>query len=143
VTALFGRLGASAQVERAGNGLERWRAGRLEVWVGDHFQLLPEQAGHLEGVYDRAALIALPATLRPAYAAKMLQLAPRARQLLVTLEYDQASLDGPPFSVPVEELRSLYPGHLLHRLASETIDGGLKGKVPASENVWLLEPGQG
>ncbi|MFO7325188.1 MAG: thiopurine S-methyltransferase [Pseudomonadota bacterium] len=143
VTALFGRLGVEPAVEDAGNGPQRWHGGRLEVFVGDHFQVPLQRLGHVDAVYDRAALIALPAAMRPAYARHMQQLAPRAPQLLVTLEYEQSRLDGPPFSVDEAELRILYPAHTLRRLASGAIDGGLKGKVPASENVWLLGPPRG
>lgn len=140
VTMLFERLGLAPAVADAGKSLECWRAGPLEVWVGDHFHVQPAQLGGADAVYDRAALIAMPADMRPAYARQMLSLVPRAPQLLITLEYDQSRLDGPPFSVDGGELRRLYPRHTLHRLASEQIVGGLKGKVPATENVWRLEP---
>lgn len=135
VKALFARLGLAPTVETAGP-LQCWRAGQLEVWVGDHFQVDPRQLGHVDAVYDRAALIAMPATMRPDYAAQLVRLAGDAPQLLVTLEYDQSCIDGPPFSVPEGELRRLYPGRELRRLASAAVEGGLKGRCPASEQVW-------
>ena len=53
------------------------------------------------GVYDRAALIALPPPLRQRYARELYSQLPRGcRGLLVTLEYPQHEKDGPPFSVP-------------------------------------------
>src|SRR5690606_38680974 len=57
VTALFERLRLSPVVEHHG-ALQRWRASRLEVWVGDHFSLDRDTLGRIDAVYDRAALIA-------------------------------------------------------------------------------------
>lgn len=139
VTALFERAGLTPSIEQLG-ALQRWRADRLEIWVGDHFQIGHRQLGAVDAVYDRAALIALPGQMRPAYAAQLIRLAGDAPQLLVTLEYDQACVEGPPFSVTDDELRTLYAGRSLRRLASAAIEGGLKGRCPASEQVWHLGP---
>ena len=35
----------------------------------------------------------------------------QARSLLITLEYDQQKMDGPPFSVAEEEVQRLYAPH--------------------------------
>ena len=41
----------------------------------------------------------------------MLQLvAAQTPMLIVTLEYDQDKMQGPPFSVPVQEIRDYYQG---------------------------------
>lgn len=135
--ALFERLQMAPAVEHF-DALQRWRAPQLEIWVGDYFRLDPHVLGRVDGVYDRAALIAMPASMRVAYASQMTRLAADAPQMLVTLQYDQSLLDGPPFSVGEDELRTLYPGRTLHRLARAAVDGGLKGKVPATETVWVL-----
>ena len=67
--------------------------------------------------YDRAALIALPPALRRRYVTHLLaQLASGARGLLITLEYDQAEMDGPPFSVSAQEVRELFAGHGVREL---------------------------
>lgn len=139
VTALFERLGSAPEVKPAGP-LSRWQADDLVVWVGDYFALQPDAVGAVDAVYDRAALIAMPPELRPAYAAQLHRLAGAAPQLLVTLEYDQASMQGPPFSVTEEELRRLYPRHALQRLARDAVEGGLKGRLPATESVWMNRP---
>jgi thiopurine S-methyltransferase len=63
----------------------------------------------VRGVYDRAALISLPERLRGRYAARLNQLLPAATaMLLVTLEYQQAEMPGPPFAVEDAEVRSLF-----------------------------------
>ncbi|MDT8437387.1 MAG: thiopurine S-methyltransferase [Wenzhouxiangellaceae bacterium] len=84
-------------------GLPAWQAGRVCLVEGDFFAFQPPSPFGL--CYDRAALIALPPTLRGKYLEHLaMLLAPGARGLLVTLEYDQARMDGPPFSVGSEEL---------------------------------------
>ena len=83
-------------------------AGGLTVLCGDVFELRPEHVGAVDRVWDRAALIALPPEIRARYARHLATLAPGAPMLLVTLEYDAGSTKGPPFSVPLEEVRRLY-----------------------------------
>ena len=64
--------------------------------------------GPIDAVYDRAALIAMPEDLRRQYAEQLRAVAGNAPQLLVTLEYDQSEMAGPPFSVPVDQMESYY-----------------------------------
>jgi len=105
------------------NGLQprRWREGAFEIWeadeirilLGDFFALEPRHLVDVAGVYDRASLIALPPALRERYAHKLEAILPAGIQvLLVTLEYDQTVLSGPPFAVGEGEVRALYaPTH--------------------------------
>ena len=77
--------------------------------AGDFFSLSDEQLGRFDAIWDRAALIALPAATRPAYARRLLSLLkPGGRLLLVNLEYDQACMEGPPFDVPLSEVEELF-----------------------------------
>lgn len=84
-------------------------AGNIELICGDVFGL---DAGILKdctGVYDRAALIALPPPLRERYVTELhARLPVGCRGLLITLEYPQAEMDGPPFNVNEPEVCSLY-----------------------------------
>lgn len=97
--------------ERCG-GLERWRAGRYELLCGDFFDLASGTLGEVAGWYDRAALIALPPDMRQRYVERMAQLLPAGvRGLLVTHDYEQAQMDGPPFSVPPFEVEGLFARH--------------------------------
>ena len=83
----------------------------------------------------------LPETVRAHYAQHMQQLTDRARQLIIALTYDQRLLAGPPFSVDGAEIARLYqPAYALTLLGSADVVGGLKGKCPAAEDVWLLTP---
>ncbi len=110
---------------------------QIELFVGDFFQLTAQQLGDVDAVYDRAALIALPPQMRSQYTQHLLDITKQAPQLLISLEYDQNSLKGPPFSVSEHELTEHYATHYQIKLL-ETITENLKGKVIAYENVWSL-----
>ncbi len=70
----------------------------------------------VDAVYDRASLIALPPDMRPAYAAHLTRLVDRGvRSLLVTLEYPQDQMCGPPFSVSAAEVATLFSTRWQHR----------------------------
>lgn len=91
--------------------LEWWSAENIQLACGDFFYLTREDLAGIALAYDRAALIALPAAMRAAYAAHLADiLEPGARILLVTLEYDQSKLQGPPFSVDEAEVQALFAG---------------------------------
>jgi len=81
----------------------------ITLWQGDFFALTPQHTAGCSFVYDRAALIALPETMRQQYARKLQQLLPGgSRILLITVEYPQHEKQGPPFSVYREELHTLF-----------------------------------
>lgn len=89
-------------------GYSRWSVGGIDLYCGDFFTLTTKEIGTVDAFYDRAALIAMPAHLRPAYVEHLLGLLPsHANGLLVTMEYEQSHMDGPPFSVPPAEVRAL------------------------------------
>ena len=86
---------------------EVWESGDVQLWCGDFFALQPDDVAQCVGFYDRAALIALPPAMRQRYMAFLSTLLPaRCAGLLVTLEYDQSRIDGPPFAVFDDEVRA-------------------------------------
>lgn len=86
-----------------------YSANNIELICGDVFALDTDILSGCDGVFDRAALIALPPEIRERYAAGLYsQLPPGCRGLLITLEYPQAEKAGPPFSVAQAEVRTLY-----------------------------------
>ncbi len=86
-----------------------YEAGGIELILGDAFGLDADLLRDCDAVFDRAALIALPPELRRRYANELYAKLPAGcRGLLITLEYPQAERDGPPFSVPGNEVRALY-----------------------------------
>ncbi|MBM7073819.1 thiopurine S-methyltransferase [Shewanella sp. 202IG2-18] len=88
--------------------LNRWQALSFTIYQGDYFKI-PAANINAEYLYDRAALIALPKDIRAQYVANLTKVAPNLKAgLLITLEYDQAQYDGPPFSVPQSEVFELF-----------------------------------
>jgi thiopurine S-methyltransferase len=86
-----------------------YQAGGIDFLCGDIFGLDAAFLADCQACYDRAALIALTPALRARYAAHVYgQLPAGCRTLLLTLDYPQAEMDGPPFSVPDAEVRVLY-----------------------------------
>lgn len=103
----------------AGNGLqpeitrdarfERHACDGLTLLTGDFFDLRPEDLEDIGAVYDRASLVALPPAMREDYVRHMAQIKPTAaRTLLISMEYPQQEMDGPPFAVGEAEVRALY-----------------------------------
>lgn len=81
----------------------------LQIFCGDFFALQPANLGKIDSVYDRAALVALPNDMRLDYVSRMSALLePGVSILLVTFDYPQHEMSGPPFSVPSEEVEKLY-----------------------------------
>ena len=81
----------------------------IELWCGDWFDLRPGDLERARLVYDRAALIALPQAMRGDYAAHLAALLqPRAQVFLISMDYDERKMKGPPFSVPEAEVRRLF-----------------------------------
>lgn len=88
---------------------EVFRGAEIDIWCGDFFRLRPELLAPVEFVYDRAASVALPGSMRQTYSEKLVTfMTPAAGMLLVTLEYDQGEMSGPPFSVNGDEVWQLY-----------------------------------
>lgn len=80
-----------------------------QLLCGDFFELTVEHLGGIAAVYDRAALVALPPAMREHYVSHMRGLVPPSVQtLLVTFDYPQHEMNGPPFSVTEQEVAALY-----------------------------------
>jgi thiopurine S-methyltransferase len=114
---------------------------------GDFFNLTADHLLNVEGVFDRASLVALPLELHKEYTQHLKNSLPEmAKILLVTFEYDQSQMNGPPFSVSEAEVQALYQdSYAIKRLlAQDVLDNypqfrelGLSG---LEEKVYLLQP---
>jgi len=95
--------------EAADERFNRKTTSDINLYCGDFFQLTDKELTQCHLVYDRASLVALPKNMRLEYAKHMANILPDAvRLLLVTMQYPQDEMDGPPFSVPEEEVFALY-----------------------------------
>lgn len=110
VQAFFAEAGLVPERVQDADGVHH-RSGRIDLVLGDVFGLGDATLAAMRGVYDRAALIALPPALRRRCARGVYgRLPPGCRGLLITLEYPQAEKQGPPFSVPEDEVHALFDG---------------------------------
>ncbi len=111
-----------------------YSAGGIEIIHGDAFGLDSHVLAECAAVFDRAAMIALPPSLRVRYADELYaRLPPGCRGLLVTLEYPQHERDGPPFAIAETEVRERYSStwdiELLERALISPDDPGYVGGV--------------
>lgn len=89
-------------------------AAGVSLIAGDFFALETEHSGEIAAFYDRAALVALPEDMRQRYVNHLAKLlSPGTPGLLITMAYDQAVMDGPPFSVPDDEVATLFGEHFI------------------------------
>ncbi|MDT8397147.1 MAG: thiopurine S-methyltransferase [Pseudomonadales bacterium] len=140
IDAFLAEAGIVAERQDLG-ALQCYSAPGLKLYCGDFFAL---QAEHLAGVtvvYDRAALVALPPAMREHYCRHLLQLlAGREVQLLlITLEYDQALVAGPPHSVSSQEVAAHYGAVGIIQLLDARLDAAPPPRFTAAGIPVLLE----
>lgn len=93
----------------AHGALTLYASERIRIFCGDLFALTAQDLARTAGVFDRGALVALPAPLRARYVEHMLDVLPVGTAiLLLTIEYEQAQVTGPPFAVLPEEVAARY-----------------------------------
>ena len=87
-----------------------YKSANISLLQGDYFDLRSQDLAVCDLVYDRAALIAMEQTDRPRYCEHMLSIIPSSlsKMLLITLEYEQVDMSGPPFSVLQDEVYRYY-----------------------------------
>ena len=85
-------------------------------------------------------MVALPESTRHEYAAHLVEISGTAPQLLITFQYDQSLMDGPPFSISWQEIEKHYGGrYAIQTLESRPVEGNLKGQVAATETIRRLK----
>lgn len=86
-----------------------WENDNIKIFCGNFFDLGADSLSNIKAVYDRGALIALPGEMRKRYVQHLLRVLPKNfNSLLLTLEYSQKEMKGPPFSVSEEEIETLF-----------------------------------
>jgi thiopurine S-methyltransferase len=141
---LFEEAGVSAEVT-PGPDFSHYRHNDIHILCGDFFRLSAEDTRLVRAVYDRAALIALPAEMRKTYVEHLNHILPRhCHMLLVSMNYPQTEMSGPPFSVNDDEISSLYAPVWQIRKLTENILGKddpfakRRGLSELKETAWLL-----
>ncbi len=93
----------------AGEKFSSCEADRIRLLCGDFFDLKQGDLAHVDTVYDRASLVALPPRMRERYARHLVSILPPATKiLLVAFDYLQAEMSGPPFAVSLDEVEALF-----------------------------------
>ena len=123
---------------------QKFTSKSIEIYLGDFFELKPEDTPPFKAIYDRASIIALEELDRRKYVNHLIPfLDPAGRILLITLEYNQNQMEGPPYSVPGEEIESLFSplGSLKLLETCDVLDDRFrkKGLTQLLEHVFLIE----
>ena len=138
VEQLFSELNMKPEITGS-NNIKRYSSANLDIFAGDFFEISSKELGHVDAVYDRAAIVALPERMRVKYASHLIDVSKSAPQLVITYIYNQSQMQGPPFSVDITEMQMHYEDtYRLKLLEKKDVPGGLKNILPATENAWLL-----
>lgn len=121
------------------DGLVLYRSERLTLVCGDIFEVDRSHVGEADRVWDRAALVALPAHLRGDYTRHLRQITSSGwAMLLNAVEYDPSVMSGPPWSVPEEEIRLHFPATRVEILSRrDTLDHNSRFRELG--HTWWLE----
>jgi thiopurine S-methyltransferase len=139
VQAFFEEHGVKPEVTPAGK-FTKYSAPRLTLFAGDFFATTRELLGNVDALYDRAALIALPEPMRAGYVRHLRALLPAgAPGLVITVEYPQDALEGPPFSVPEAEVRTHYTGAKIELVDTVKAEGPRFSAVNAIEKCFTVQ----
>lgn len=142
VRGLLADAGLTAVAAHAGAFVRHDAEGAaISVFQGDWFATSPELLGTFDRAWDRAALVAMQPDRREDYVARLRALlAPGARVLLNTFEYDPSEMTGPPFTTPEAAVRRLFGDfdvELLDRRDS-TAEVTRLGLTSIFTSTWLL-----
>jgi len=140
VRAFFEEHGLTPQIADEGP-LTRYSAPNLTIYQGDIFDLHQDTLGEIDATFDRAALVALPPAMRIRYAQHLMAITGSAPQVLITFEYDNPAMQGPPHSVPPSEVRTHYAAsYAVTELERTPITGPLLNRTTGSETIYHLAP---
>lgn len=81
----------------------------IEIWAGDFFEATSDLLGPLTAWYDRAAIVALPPSMRAEYAQQVSTLlGPKAAGFMLTFDYPAEEREGPPHSVSFADAQRAF-----------------------------------
>lgn len=96
-------------IKESTKNFQRYSINNLTIYCGNLFDLSVDELGEVDGLYDRASLVALPKAMRAQYTSFIKSHCPKLKTMLLgSFEYDQTKAEGPPFSVTEQEIRDSY-----------------------------------
>lgn len=120
-------------------------ADEICILCGDFFDLTKGDLANIRAVYDRASLVALPPEMRERYVGHLVSiLPPGTKILLITFDYPQQEMSGPPFAVSIDEVNALYRDRAEIRLLAhlDVLEQNprfqQRGLTRLHENIFLL-----
>ena len=123
----------------------RYSAPDVDIFLGDFFDLTAPLLDDVQGIFDRGALVALPPDMRFRYVDHLLRIVPdQTTILLLTFEYDQNLVAGPPHCVTPEEVEHLFANRchirLLESIVTELLPPHFadQGVGKAVESVYVI-----
>jgi len=130
-------------IEKEDN-LQKFCSKSIEIYLGDFFDLNSVVTSLFNAIYDRASIVAIEKFERKKYVDHLISfLGSTGRILLITLEYDQNKMQGPPYSVSIEEIESLFSECCSVKLLEtcDILDERFrnKGLTHLLEHVFLIE----
>lgn len=94
-----------------------YKSGKINFICGDILALKASFFHDFNACYDRAALIALPETMRSQYVQHVYgNLAAGCKTLLLTIDYPQTEMQGPPFAIGDKIVNKLFAN--LHTISA-------------------------
>jgi len=126
---------------------KKFISSNITLYNGDLFDMTLQDFPKYAGIYDRAAIIALPQEMRARYAKHITSLStvtPQTKMLLLSLEFDGKKRPPPPHSVSEKEIREIYSNFNIKPLYRKNIiDEEEKFKScdiqTLEETIFLLE----
>lgn len=132
-------------VKRRLGNFTLWQHGNITILCGDYFSLAKAHLGHIDMVYDRAALTALPEPIRKLYVDHLRLIIPETTDVFLLTIEDMEKNQTPKQAPHVdEEIKSLYSGGFEINLAH--VDSVLEfdpespdqTPIPTEYKVYLL-----
>ena len=115
--------------QHTSGALTLYKSARINIFCRDFFELTPPDLTGVDAVFDRGALVALPGETRARYADHLLSLLSTGTEiLLLTIEYDQSRVAGPPFSITEKEVGTLFG----KRCSIDVLEATVSDRVPPS-----------
>jgi thiopurine S-methyltransferase len=109
--------------QRTLGDFNHYSCSQLSLLQGDFFKLSADTIGSVDWIYDRAALVALPIPIQLQYVAHLKAFfSAHTRLFLVTVEFPEKQLTGPPFAITANDVTKLFPGFKITCVASNELE---------------------
>jgi thiopurine S-methyltransferase len=136
---LFEAMNIEPSITKVGS-LLHYSSDGIDMFVGDFFDLSSAELGQIDAIFDRGSLVALPYEIRITYAKHLTAVTNNAPQLLLCFEYDENEMQGPPFSITLNELKAHYIESYDLTILDSSPFNFFGDDMNVKENAWLISP---